>query len=568
MVVFIRKNLYFLSPILGPILSPILGPILSPILGPVQAPVHVLYYARPSILDPKPSTPETAEPIITTLRQLAEVQTRQAELSALLTKQHVTNHLPVKEPPTFNGNVFDYPAFITAFDSIICDNVLTDKDRLYFLNKYTVGQANEVVKGFLAVNSNNAYKEARKLLDERFGNPVHVAEAYKSKLRNWSSIKDGDSAALRTFSDFLIRCQEAVRTVGSLNELDSNRTLTKISAKLPSYSGTKWRRQAYETRAKSGSVTFKSFVKFVKEESDLANDPVFSPDALKRERKFNDKPDTKFKPRFGNQSKAGSFVTNTEQNEQYPSNFGSNNNRQDAAKCPSCSKAHNLEKCPEFKSKGLEQRREFVLSQGLCFACFKKGHLSSSCRARMKCGECGKSHPTLLHGIKPIRRSTKQDPKEKAPAQETPKANRSVTPTSESADTNMSTCGTTSSNHIEEGSVVTAMFVPVILSHRDRPHVEVRVYSLLDDGSDSTYVKNSALKDLGVSGTEVSLKLNTMHGKSSVPVQRVDGLLAQKLDRGKEPIPLPKAYSKEAIPSRREQIPTPILLASGHTWKI
>ena len=121
----------------------------------------------------------------------------------------------------------------------------------------------------------------------------------------------------------------------------------------------------------------------------------------------------------------------------------------------------------------------------------------------------------------------------------------------------MSTCGTTSSNHIEEGSVITAMFVPVILSHRDRSHVEVRVYALLDDGSDSTFVKNSVLKDIGVSGTEVSLKLNTMHGETSVPVQRVDGLLAQKLDRGEEPIPLPKAYSREAIPSRREQIPTP-----------
>ena len=54
----------------------------------------------------------------------------------------------------------------------------------------------------------------------------------------------------------------------------------------------------------------------MKEESDLANDPVFSPDALKRERKFHDKPDTKFKPCFGNQSKAGSFVTNTKQKEQ------------------------------------------------------------------------------------------------------------------------------------------------------------------------------------------------------------------------------------------------------------
>ena len=83
-----------------------------------------------------------------------------------------------------------------------------------------------MVKGSLAVNSNNAYKEARKLLNERFRNPVHVAEAYKSKLCNWSSIKDRDSAALHTFSDFVIHCQEAVRTVGSLNELDLTRTLT------------------------------------------------------------------------------------------------------------------------------------------------------------------------------------------------------------------------------------------------------------------------------------------------------------------------------------------------------
>ena len=84
------------------------------------------------------------------------MQTRQAELSALLTKQNITNHLPVKEPPTFHGDVFDYPSFTTAFYSIISNNVLTDKDRLYFLNKYTSGQANNVVKGFLVVNSDNA----------------------------------------------------------------------------------------------------------------------------------------------------------------------------------------------------------------------------------------------------------------------------------------------------------------------------------------------------------------------------------------------------------------------------
>ena len=42
-----------------------------------------------------------------------------------------------------------------------------EKDKLYFLSKYTSGKAHEVVKGFL----NKGYEEARKLLAQRFGDP-------------------------------------------------------------------------------------------------------------------------------------------------------------------------------------------------------------------------------------------------------------------------------------------------------------------------------------------------------------------------------------------------------------
>ena len=34
------------------------------------------------------------------------------------------------------------------------------------------------------------YKEAQKLLDHHFGNPMHVAEAYKSSLEKWPQISD------------------------------------------------------------------------------------------------------------------------------------------------------------------------------------------------------------------------------------------------------------------------------------------------------------------------------------------------------------------------------------------
>ena len=119
---------------------------------------------------------EQSSSISFALNQLVNLQAQQTQLSSALVNQQRTFHLPIKEPPTFSGNSFKYPAFVTAFDSIIAANVPLDKDKLFFLEKYTTGKANEVVKGFLATNSDTAYSEARKMLDQRFGNPVVVAE--------------------------------------------------------------------------------------------------------------------------------------------------------------------------------------------------------------------------------------------------------------------------------------------------------------------------------------------------------------------------------------------------------
>ena len=71
------------------------------------------------------------------------------------------------------------------------------------------------------LNSKNGYEEARKLLEQRFGNKVKVAEAFKSRLRNWPAIADGNSVALQDLADFLVRCDEAMKVSNSMNELNS-----------------------------------------------------------------------------------------------------------------------------------------------------------------------------------------------------------------------------------------------------------------------------------------------------------------------------------------------------------
>ena len=96
-------------------------------------------------------------------------------------------------------------------------------------------------------------------------------------------------------------------------------------------------------------------------------------------------------------SKAGSSAINTIQEQ-----------------CSLCKGIHPLTKCQEFKKKRVEERREFVKTKGLCFGCLKSGHLSSSCRFRLTCEECGKPHPTLLHisvqaGKRPLRNSKQRN---------------------------------------------------------------------------------------------------------------------------------------------------------------
>jgi len=85
-----------------------------------------------------------------------------------------------------------------------------------------------------------------------------------------------------------------MKTMSSMAELDSTQILQTLCAKLPSYAGVKWCRLVHEQQTKDQQfVRFKDFVTFIKLEAELANDPVFSPDMLKKERKKNNPTENK-----------------------------------------------------------------------------------------------------------------------------------------------------------------------------------------------------------------------------------------------------------------------------------
>lgn len=394
------------------------------------------------------------------------------------------------------------------------------------------GKANEAVKSFVAPNNDYGYKEAKKLLAERFGDPYHVAEGYKSQLRDWPKVQDRDSAGIQALSDFLIRCKEVVKSMKYIDQLDSTETLIQVSAKLPSYSGMKWCRHAHDIRAKTkNAITLSDLVKFVKEEAELATDPIFSPNNLKLERnKQSNREGSRmpFKGRMSCPPSANTLVTLTggDANQKLP---------RSSACCLMCRGSHSLEECMEYMKCSVLERVALLKSKGVCFGCLEKGHLAKSCGARLKCKKCAKSHPTSLH----------KDSKNK---QETPKATEVV---SESGAAHaVSNCASTGLGI----TVINSMILPVWLHHKDRPETEVLVYALLDNASDTTFIKMSTLRSLGVEGPELKLKLYTMHGDTEILVQKVDGLIVECFNKKVE-IELAKAYSRDSIPSRRNQIP-------------
>ena len=88
--------------------------------------------------------------------------------------------------------------------------------------------------------------------------------------------------------------------------------------------------------------------------------------------------------------------------------------------------------------------------------------------------KCGKQHPTTLH----------QDSKTK-----TESTLESGTEERSSERPHVSNCANVSNPLVWGDCVVNSMIIPVWPSHQDNPREEVMVYALLDDASDTTFVR-------------------------------------------------------------------------------
>ena len=117
--------------------------------------------------------------------------------------------------------------------------------------------------------------------------------------------------------------------------------------------------------------SFKVFTEFIVKEANIACDQVTSLQALKLESQADEG-----KPAFGDRGRrrlrgASSFSTEVTEMKKI---------RPGIAPLHGGKSGHGLGDCRIFLNKTLEERKQIIWDNGLCFGCLQKGHMSKSCK--------------------------------------------------------------------------------------------------------------------------------------------------------------------------------------------
>ena len=201
----------------------------------------------------------------------------------MIVSQQARSLLPTHKPPIFSGDPLEFPAFVTAFESLIESRVDDACEKLYFLGQYTADKAKELICGYLQRKSEESYNEAKSPLKKHFGDPFRIANAHINKLCHWSSIKPSDGQALHDFAIAMEQAKSAMKGMSHTSDLNTAHISRQLWEKLPEYMHSKWTERKSKIRGLKGRMAdFEEFAEFVCGQADLATDPVFSEGSMSK----------------------------------------------------------------------------------------------------------------------------------------------------------------------------------------------------------------------------------------------------------------------------------------------
>ncbi len=483
----------------------------------------------------------------TILDRIIDSQDRQSSAFHYLLNQQQENVMALTLPqpylPVFNGDPTNYCDFIRAFENLIERKTNSCSSRLYYLVQYTSGQVQELMRSCLSMREEEGYREARRLLLERYGQAYKIASAFVERISNGPPIKAEDGLGLQRFSILLTSCSNTLKDIGYLSKLENPNGMRKIIDRLPFSLKAKWREVVDGMMQRERrDATVKDISDFIEARARVANHPIFG--KISRDGRRNESPNPRKQP-----FSVKNYATFGEQIP--PTTFNKN------VKCPSCDKNHWLSQCDTFKRMKVDDRYKFVRAKGLCVNCLVPGHFVRDCPKKSFCrvDSCADKHSTFLH-VKvsktpsSISSSPKFEQKEHFSKSETKDAN--VGPTvNESKNGYVRTVS--KPQRCSKGTSTTALAViPVKVKAKGTSKI-VETYAFLDSGSNTSFCTEHLLQQLSLEGTKTTLSLTTLentnkHTETSFVDMEIFDLNEDHFAE------LPTVYSTALLPISQENI--------------
>ncbi|XP_003369740.1 zinc knuckle protein [Trichinella spiralis] len=244
-------------------------------------------------------------------------------------------------------------------------------EKFNYLRSLLSGNAETAIRG-LTLNAVN-YETALTILNEKFGDPQLLIEEHFKSLQNLPVITNQwDSKRLEKFVNDMeinIRGLETLNTPPVMYQVV---LMPLILSRLPREISVEWKRQ--NPNRQKDMYELLSFLKTELKSREVSTFP-------RRERKF-----------------VSPFPSNrkTVPRGQYTTAALQATVRR---ACFICEEDHAIENCPKFIRMSPKERITNVKKLGLCFLCLKKGHLATTCKAKLRCRvkECSKRHHPLIH---------------------------------------------------------------------------------------------------------------------------------------------------------------------------
>lgn len=191
--------------------------------------------------------------------------------------QTMTNalFLPKPELSPFDGNPLNYWRFVRSFEKNIESKSSSESERLNYLIQYCSGKAKEVIKNCAIMHEDQGYRAARKILQERFGDPYTIACASINQVTKGPALKPSDREGLLALADKLKDCQLTLSAIGYLDDINSADNLRRIAEQFPFHLKGKWLERARAIREMGRRPNIEDIASFISKAARAANDPVF-----------------------------------------------------------------------------------------------------------------------------------------------------------------------------------------------------------------------------------------------------------------------------------------------------